>query len=128
MSDQFNFLCRYPEDSQTYDIDTQFMWGDGLLISPVLKQVKPTCWDLYIWWIGIQNPVESKINFYQIWSAHSVHFIYILYTGSNFLRNFTIWAHIYIYIYNVYIYIHTHIYINIYIYIYIYILYIYLYI
>ena len=28
----------FPNDPNTYDIDTQFMVGNGLLISPVLKQ------------------------------------------------------------------------------------------
>ena len=30
----------FPDDPNTYDIDTQFMVGNGLLISPVLKQGK----------------------------------------------------------------------------------------
>lgn len=28
--------CRFPKDKKTWTIETQFMWGDGLLISPVL--------------------------------------------------------------------------------------------
>ena len=27
---------RFPEDKKTWTIDRQFMWGNGLLISPVL--------------------------------------------------------------------------------------------
>jgi len=30
---------RYPHDNCTYNIDTQFLWGSALLISPVLKEV-----------------------------------------------------------------------------------------
>jgi len=29
---------RFPRDPQTYAIDRQFMWGDGLMISPVLAK------------------------------------------------------------------------------------------
>jgi hypothetical protein len=29
---------RFPKDPQTYAIDRQFMWGDGLMISPVLAK------------------------------------------------------------------------------------------
>lgn len=32
-------LFRYPYDKNTYSIDTQFLWGPALLISPVLKEV-----------------------------------------------------------------------------------------
>jgi len=31
-------LFRYPYDNSTYNIDTQFLWGSALLISPVLKE------------------------------------------------------------------------------------------
>jgi len=37
----------FPTDSQTYDIDTQFMWGSALLISPVIEPGK-TERDLYL--------------------------------------------------------------------------------
>ena len=33
------FIFSYPTDNNTFDIDTQFMWGKDLLISPVLEQV-----------------------------------------------------------------------------------------
>lgn len=32
-------LFRYPNDNNTYIIDTQFLWGSALLISPVLQEV-----------------------------------------------------------------------------------------
>ena len=32
------FYCRYPAEN-IYNIDTQFLWGENLLISPVLEQV-----------------------------------------------------------------------------------------
>ena len=28
---------RFPNDKKTWRIETQFMWGDGLLISPALQ-------------------------------------------------------------------------------------------
>ena len=31
-------LANYPSDKQTWEIDEQLMWGDGVLISPVLYQ------------------------------------------------------------------------------------------
>ena len=31
-------LANYPSDKQTWEIDEQLMWGDGILISPVLHQ------------------------------------------------------------------------------------------
>ena len=37
--------CRYPTDGNTYDIDRQFLWGDALLITPVLTKVGvPRVW------------------------------------------------------------------------------------
>ena len=29
--------CRFPKDEKTWTIERQFMWGSGLLISPVLS-------------------------------------------------------------------------------------------
>jgi len=31
---------RFTDDKQTYDIDTQFLWGSALMINPVLKEVR----------------------------------------------------------------------------------------
>lgn len=31
-------LANYPTDPETWEIDEQLMWGDGILISPVLQQ------------------------------------------------------------------------------------------
>ncbi len=39
MKFKLNYYCRYPVDSNTYNIDHQFLWGDALLISPVLEKV-----------------------------------------------------------------------------------------
>lgn len=36
-------LFRYPSDINTYNIDSQFLWGSALLISPVLKEVMFKC-------------------------------------------------------------------------------------
>ena len=30
----------YPHDFQTYDIDTQFMWGADVLVMPVVYKVR----------------------------------------------------------------------------------------
>ena len=35
------FYCRY-QNENIYNIDTQFLWGENLLISPVLEQVHET--------------------------------------------------------------------------------------
>jgi len=32
-------LANFPSDETTWTIDEQMMWGDGLLISPVLSEV-----------------------------------------------------------------------------------------
>jgi len=32
-------LCRFYSDEATWDVDKQFLWGPGLLISPVLDPV-----------------------------------------------------------------------------------------
>lgn len=31
----------YPEDTQTYDIDEQFLWGSAIMFIPVLDEVCP---------------------------------------------------------------------------------------
>ena len=31
-------MHRFPEDKKTWKIERQFMWGDGLLISPVFTE------------------------------------------------------------------------------------------
>ena len=36
------FTYRFTKDTQTFAIDRQFMWGLGLLLSPVLTQVSET--------------------------------------------------------------------------------------
>lgn len=33
-------LHRFTDDQQTYDIDTQFLWGSALMINPVLEEVR----------------------------------------------------------------------------------------
>ena len=33
-----SLMFNFPSDTQTYAIDSQFMWSDFLLITPVLKQ------------------------------------------------------------------------------------------
>lgn len=33
-------LYRFIDDRQTYDIDTQFLWGSALMINPVLEEVR----------------------------------------------------------------------------------------
>ena len=35
-------IFRYPKDMKTYDNDKQFMWGESLMIAPVLDQVSCT--------------------------------------------------------------------------------------
>ena len=35
-------LFEFPEDRNTYNIATQFMWGSGLMIAPVLEEVRIT--------------------------------------------------------------------------------------
>lgn len=32
-------FCSAPEDKNTYNLEDQFMWGDGLLIVPGLQEV-----------------------------------------------------------------------------------------
>ena len=32
-------LFRFPDDEQTYSVDTQFLWGSALMIVPVLREV-----------------------------------------------------------------------------------------
>lgn len=34
----FYHSCRFPQDTYTWTIDRQFMWGAGLLITPVLEE------------------------------------------------------------------------------------------
>lgn len=34
-----SFLLRFYSDEATWSVDRQFLWGPGLLISPVLDQV-----------------------------------------------------------------------------------------
>jgi len=33
-------MCRYPTDVATYANDAQFMWGESLMIAPVINQVR----------------------------------------------------------------------------------------
>lgn len=33
-------LYRFTDDQQTYDIDTQFLWGSAFMINPVLEEVR----------------------------------------------------------------------------------------
>ena len=34
-----NYFSRFPKDPNALGIDRQFLWGDSLLISPVVEQV-----------------------------------------------------------------------------------------
>ncbi|KAK9880761.1 hypothetical protein WA026_013083 [Henosepilachna vigintioctopunctata] len=40
-------VVEFPEDKNTYDIDTSFLWGSGLLIAPVLDE-NPTSMSTYL--------------------------------------------------------------------------------
>jgi len=35
-----HIVNRFTDDEQTYDIDTQFFWGNALMINPVLNEVR----------------------------------------------------------------------------------------
>ncbi|PFG13546.1 TIM-barrel domain-containing protein [Bacillus sp. es.036] len=60
----------YPEDSNTHDISTQYLFGDNLLVSPIVEQGAQSR-DLYLpegEWIdffyGAQRPGNQTINYY----------------------------------------------------------------
>ena len=39
LQNTFVHPCRFYDDETTYDIDRQFLWGAGLMITPVLDEV-----------------------------------------------------------------------------------------
>lgn len=57
-----HYLCRFPSDINTYEIERQFLWGSALLVTPVLEEnstsVKgyfpPGRWfDYYRWYFSL---------------------------------------------------------------------------
>lgn len=40
MSPLLLLLCRFPEDPRTWTVDRQLLWGEALLITPVLEAGK----------------------------------------------------------------------------------------